>query len=67
MASTPVNHAREAQHRIDELVRILRDGVMNDPDPRGQALYETSAEVVLGVRKALSHYQNKDEAAWRDR
>ncbi len=67
MTSNPTPHVRDAQDRIDELVRILRDGVMNDPDPRAQALFETSAEVLLGVRKALSHYANEDEAAWRDR
>ena len=45
------NHAREDVGKID--------------DPRGQALFETTAEVLGGLVKAYEHYENRSEEAWR--
>jgi hypothetical protein len=28
-------------------------------------MFETSAEVLVGLKKAFSDYEQKDEAAWR--
>jgi len=34
-------------------------------DPKAQALFETVAEVVGGLMKALVHYQTSSEPAWQ--
>ena len=51
MLSDTMNHAREDVGKID--------------DPRGQALFETTAEVLSGLVKAYEHYENRSEEAWR--
>jgi hypothetical protein len=34
-------------------------------EPKAQALFETSAEVITGLVKAFDDYEKKNEAAWR--
>lgn len=34
-------------------------------DPKAQALFETSAEVLLGLAKAFEDFAQKSEAAWK--
>jgi hypothetical protein len=34
-------------------------------DPKAQALFETTAEVLDGPRKAYDDFGRKNEAAWR--
>jgi hypothetical protein len=34
-------------------------------DPKAQALFETSAEVLHGLITAYDHFEQKSEAAWR--
>ncbi len=36
-----------------------------ESDPRAQALFETSAEVLDGLSKAFDDYNNRAEAAWK--
>jgi hypothetical protein len=34
-------------------------------EPRAQALFETTAEVLIGLQKAFSDYEEGSELAWR--
>jgi hypothetical protein len=34
-------------------------------DPRAKAMFETAAEVLLGLDKAFADYEEGAEAAWR--
>jgi hypothetical protein len=34
-------------------------------DPKAQALFETTAEVLNGLVKAFDDYEQKNEAAWK--
>jgi hypothetical protein len=34
-------------------------------DPRAEALFETAAEVLLGLAKAFADFERRDEPAWR--
>jgi hypothetical protein len=34
-------------------------------EPKAQALFETSAEVLTGLAEAFDDYEKKSEAAWR--
>jgi hypothetical protein len=52
MLKNVVDHAREDVHKID--------------DPRAEALFETTAEVVLGLVKAYDHFEKRSEEAWQE-
>jgi hypothetical protein len=42
---------------LSELVDHLRRDVAKVDEPRAQALFETAAEVLLGLRKAFADYE----------
>ena len=48
-----------------QLIEHLREDVGKVTEPKAQALFETSAEVLTGLVKALEDYEKKSEAAWR--
>jgi hypothetical protein len=50
---------------MQSTVVLLREGSADLTDPKAQALFETSAEVLGGLIKAFDHYENKTEKAWQ--
>lgn len=54
-----------AKKQLQQLADDLRASVPNLDDPRGQALFETSAEVLLGLKNAFDDYTKQNEPAWR--
>ena len=48
-----------------QLIEHLREDVGKVTEPKAQALFETTAEVLTGLVKALDDYEKKNEAAWR--
>jgi hypothetical protein len=48
------------------LIDHLREDVTKVNDPAAKALFETSAEVLIGLEKAFSDYESKTEPAWRN-
>ncbi len=58
-------HTQDAKGRIDDLVEHLREAISETDDPRAEALFETAAEVLLGLRTAFEHYERRSEEAWR--
>jgi hypothetical protein len=48
-----------------QLIEHLRKDVGKVTEPKAQALFETSAEVLTGLVKAFDDYEKKIEAAWR--
>ena len=65
MVHDPRRHTAETRARLDELIRHLREGVRNVGDPRAAALFETTAEVLGGLKRAYAHYEQGTEEAWR--
>lgn len=60
------NHNTTAfKARIGELADALRSAVPMLDDPRERALYEVSAEVLIGVRTSFEHYEAHSEPAWK--
>ena len=60
------------RRRTNEIKDILnhgisqaREGVGEVDDPRGQALFETTAEVLQGLVTAYEHYEGSAEKAWQ--
>lgn len=55
----------EMQARFRETVDLLREDLRKVEDPQLKAMFETAAEVLVGLGKALGDYEKKNEAAWR--
>ena len=64
--SDPRHHTTQIKRRLQELIDHLRDDVGEVEDPRAEALFETSAEVLGGLKKAYEHFEKKNEEAWRE-
>ncbi len=50
---------------LSETVEYARSHAAEAIDPKAQALFETTAEVLLGLRKAYEAFEKKNEPAWR--
>ena len=56
----------ETNGRWDGVERpYTREDVERVQEPRFQALLETTAEVLTGLKKAYQDYDKKNEKAWR--
>lgn len=64
-ASDPRRHTIKTRTRLAELAEHLREDVGKVDDPRAKALFETAAEVLLGLQKAFADFEQRDEEAWR--
>ena len=51
--------------RFNETITHLRQDIGKVDEPQLKAMFETSAEVLTGLTKALDDYEKKNEAAWR--
>jgi rubrerythrin len=54
-----------ATKMMQSTIVLLREGLAEVTDPKAQALFETSAEVLEGLIKAFNHYEKKTEKAWQ--
>ncbi|WP_219415463.1 hypothetical protein [Pseudonocardia nigra] len=63
----PRHHTIKLRNMLDEAADHAREDVGKIDDPRGQALFETSAEVLGGLSRALSDFEARNEPAWQDR
>lgn len=64
-SSDPIVHSRNIQDGLKELIEHTRQDIDRVSEPRFQALLETSAEVLSGLRTAFEHYDAGSEKAWR--
>jgi hypothetical protein len=63
--SDPLYHVNNVKGWIDDLVTHLREDIQKFDEPKAQALFETSAEVLIGLRKAFDDYESGSEKAMR--
>lgn len=61
----PRYHTQRTQQRLQELIDHLREDIEEVDEPQFKAMFETSAEVLTGLKTALQHYEQKSESAWR--
>jgi hypothetical protein len=61
----PRRHVRNVEDRFQELIDHLREDVQKIDEPHAKALFETSAEVLGGLKKAFHDYDSGNEPAWR--
>jgi len=60
-----LHHTRKIAAQMRQLIEHLRQDVGKVTEPKAQALFETTAEVLTGLVKAFGDYENKSEKAWR--
>jgi hypothetical protein len=63
--NNPVHHTQKIKAQMRQLIGHLRKDIGKFMEPKAQALFETSAEVLTGLVKAFDDYEKKSEAAWR--
>jgi hypothetical protein len=60
----PRHHTVKLRGMLEDVVNHAREDIGKIEEPKAQALFETSAEVCLGLIKALQDYES-GEPAWR--
>ena len=63
--NNPIHHTQKIKVQMRQLIEHLREDVGKVTEPKAQALFETSAEVLTGLVKAFDDYEKKNEVAWR--
>jgi hypothetical protein len=63
--SDPRHHTLKIKDMLNETMQHMREDIGKVSDPKAQALFETSAEVLHGLITAYDHFEQKSEAAWR--
>jgi hypothetical protein len=61
----PLFHTRKMRLRLDEIITHMREDIDLVDEPQFKAMFETSAEVLIGLQKTFSDYEQKSESAWR--
>jgi hypothetical protein len=61
----PRTHTANVRKQFWELIDHLRDDIGKMTEPKAQALFETTAEVISGLGTAFKHYEQKSENAWK--
>ncbi len=63
--SDPRLHTANLRRMLTGVIDHAREDVDKISDPKAQALFETTAEVLIGLRKAFEDYERVSEAAWK--
>jgi len=64
-SSDPLVHTQNVQQMLTEVIDHLREDLDKIDEPKAQALFETSAEVLTGLRTAFKHYERGTEKGMR--
>jgi hypothetical protein len=63
--NNPIEHAANIRKKFLELIEHLRSDVKKVEDVSAKALFEVSAEVLVGLNKAFEDFEKKCEPAWQ--
>ena len=61
----PRHHTANIKAMLTEVIEHAREDVDKVSEPRAQALFETTAEVLQGLVTAYQHYESNSERAWQ--
>lgn len=61
----PKHHVAKIDRMLGELIDHCREDIEKIDEPKAQVLFETSAEVLIGLRTAYEHYATGAEPAMR--
>ena len=59
------HHTAKIRGMLDDIIRHTRADVYKISDPKAQALFETTAEVLTGLSHAYKDAEEKTVAAWK--
>ena len=59
--SDPCHHVAKIHGLLDEVRKHCREDVAKVSEPKAQALFETTAEVLGGLQTAFEHYASGNE------
>jgi hypothetical protein len=63
--SEPRHHTAKIKQMLEEIIQHARADVSKVDEPKAQALLETTAEVLTGLKTAYDHYDAGTEEAFR--
>ena len=63
--SDAVTHVRNVRELLNRTAEHCRADVNLVDEPQAKALFETTAEVLIGLTRAYEHYEDGTEDAWR--
>ncbi|MEZ4523647.1 MAG: hypothetical protein R3A46_18670 [Thermomicrobiales bacterium] len=63
--SDPRHHTAKVKAQMTETMNHLREDISKFEDPKAEALFETTAEVLQGLINAFDHYEQRSEEAWK--
>jgi len=63
--SDPRHHTANIKGMLDEAARHCREDIGKIEEPKAQALFETTAEVLKGLITAYDHYERGSEKGMR--
>jgi len=63
--SDPLHHTLNVKRMLEPVIEHLRKDVEAVTEPKAQALFETTAEVLTALVRTLDHYEQKTERAWQ--
>ena len=61
----PKPHAQRISRMLSDVIEHARADADIVDDPKAQVLFETTAEVLIGLRTAYEHYETGAEKAMR--
>jgi hypothetical protein len=61
----PRHHTANIKAMLHDIITHTREDVGKINEPKAQALFETTAEVLQGLVTAYDHYEQKTEPAWK--
>jgi hypothetical protein len=61
----PRHHTLKLKQMLNDAATHAREDVSKVSDPKAQALFETTAEVLKGLVKAYDDFEQKREEAWK--
>jgi hypothetical protein len=64
-SSNPLEHTAKVKNDLSNLTDHLREDIEKMNDPAAKALFEVSAEVLTGLQKAFTDFEEKNEKAWQ--
>ena len=65
LETNPQHHTAKIKGKLNDLITHLREDVSKIEDPKAQALFETTAEVLKGLVNAYNDYEKHSEEAWK--
>ncbi len=63
--SDPRRHTANIKSMLTDAMNHAREDVGKIDDPKAEALFETTAEVLQGLITAYEHYEKKAGEAWQ--